>query len=166
MRPHSVQDTIFAHSFQEQAAFEKDQQGLHPNVEYSFARLIRGLASSRDAARQGFALALSEVLLRRTQYPFQFYRKSSALAVVPLYTLGIMCRYNYATQQDHGHFHFPGNLPPVGSCSGYLSDMSLGEEGSILWTTVWIYGNFTKRTSSQRERSSANRLQNGCATRW
>jgi chemotaxis protein histidine kinase CheA len=44
----------------------KDQEQLsrafHADVLYSFNRLLRGLSSSRDGARQGFSLALTELL--------------------------------------------------------------------------------------------------------
>ncbi|KAI8894276.1 DNA polymerase phi-domain-containing protein [Globomyces pollinis-pini] len=38
-------------------------ESLAPEVQYALKRLLRGLASSRDAARQGFAVALTELLI-------------------------------------------------------------------------------------------------------
>jgi DNA polymerase phi len=35
----------------------------HPEVEYIVKRLIKGLPSSRDGARQGFSIALTEVFI-------------------------------------------------------------------------------------------------------
>lgn len=40
---------------------EKLDQLCHPEVVYALKRLIRGLPSDREAARQGFSLALTEV---------------------------------------------------------------------------------------------------------
>ncbi len=40
-----------------------DDGGLCPSLTYSLKRLVRGLASSRAGARQGFSLALTELLL-------------------------------------------------------------------------------------------------------
>ena len=42
----------------------KVQQGkeLHPDTEYTLQRLVRGLCSGRDSARQGFSMALTEFL--------------------------------------------------------------------------------------------------------
>ena len=36
-------------------------EACSPDVAYAFKRLIRGLASSRDAARLGFSMTLSQV---------------------------------------------------------------------------------------------------------
>eukprot|EP01103_Thecamoeba_quadrilineata_P018509 TRINITY_DN705_c6_g1_i1.p1 TRINITY_DN705_c6_g1~~TRINITY_DN705_c6_g1_i1.p1 ORF type:complete len:1292 (-),score=381.84 TRINITY_DN705_c6_g1_i1:44-3919(-) len=47
--------------------FLGDQSESTPEINYSLERLSRGLASSHEAARQGFGLALSELLRR---YPF------------------------------------------------------------------------------------------------
>eukprot|EP00043_Microstomoeca_roanoka_P020426 m.248172 g.248172 ORF g.248172 m.248172 type:complete len:1393 (-) comp17163_c1_seq1:3493-7671(-) len=47
-----------------QAEFSGD--GLCPDLEYSFKRLVRGMGSNRKAARQGFGVALCEVL---AQFP-------------------------------------------------------------------------------------------------
>ena len=41
---------------------QKEQPGLNGELEYCLTRLVKGLASSRLAARQGFAMALIEVL--------------------------------------------------------------------------------------------------------
>jgi len=41
---------------------DKAIEGCHPKVAYSLKRLCKGLASSRKAARQGFALALTALL--------------------------------------------------------------------------------------------------------
>lgn len=41
---------------------DKAIEGCHPTVAYSLKRLCKGLASSRKAARQGFALALTTLL--------------------------------------------------------------------------------------------------------
>jgi DNA polymerase phi len=35
---------------------------LNPNLQYALTRLVRGLSSSNPSARQGFALALTQVL--------------------------------------------------------------------------------------------------------
>ena len=43
----------------------------HTDEQYTLRRLVRGLASSRDAARQGFAMALSELLGRRKAISLQ-----------------------------------------------------------------------------------------------
>jgi DNA polymerase phi len=50
---------------------ENDEDSLEvncaPDVSYALKRLIRGLPSSREAARQGYSLALTEVsLVNRT----------------------------------------------------------------------------------------------------
>jgi hypothetical protein len=37
-------------------------EGVGTELEYTIRRLVRGLASSRQGARQGFSLALTEVL--------------------------------------------------------------------------------------------------------
>ncbi|KAG0348544.1 DNA-directed DNA polymerase [Podila humilis] len=42
---------------------ERLDQLCHPDVVYSLKRLIRGLPSDREAARQGFSLALTELLI-------------------------------------------------------------------------------------------------------
>ncbi|KAG0206596.1 DNA-directed DNA polymerase [Mortierella sp. NVP41] len=42
---------------------EKLDQLCHPEVVYALKRLIRGLPSDREAARQGFSLALTELLI-------------------------------------------------------------------------------------------------------
>ncbi|KAI8606640.1 DNA polymerase phi-domain-containing protein [Dissophora ornata] len=42
---------------------EKLDQLCHPDVVYALKRLIRGLPSDREAARQGFSLALTELLI-------------------------------------------------------------------------------------------------------
>lgn len=40
---------------------ERLDQLCHPEVVYALKRLLRGLPSDREAARQGFSLALTEV---------------------------------------------------------------------------------------------------------
>jgi DNA polymerase phi len=39
----------------------EDLENVTPNLSYALKRLIKGLSSSRKAARQGFSLALSQV---------------------------------------------------------------------------------------------------------
>ena len=41
-----------------------------PDVLYALKRLIRGLPSSRDSSRQGFSVALTEVILTKYFYYF------------------------------------------------------------------------------------------------
>ena len=52
---HSSSDALIVNS----SDLEKQ---LAPDVSYGLKRLLRGLPSSRDGARQGFSVALSEVL--------------------------------------------------------------------------------------------------------
>ncbi|KAI9140281.1 hypothetical protein BKA69DRAFT_533978 [Paraphysoderma sedebokerense] len=44
------------------STFSELEPFLHPDVVYSLKRLLKGLASSREAARQGFTVALIELL--------------------------------------------------------------------------------------------------------
>jgi DNA polymerase phi len=54
---------------------QEETQGL---VDYALKRLVRGLGSSRECARQGFSVALCEVL---TQVP-QYTDTSKVLAIL------------------------------------------------------------------------------------
>ncbi|KAG0239379.1 DNA polymerase phi-domain-containing protein [Mortierella sp. GBAus27b] len=49
--------------FAEDITEERLDQLCHPDVVYALKRLIRGLPSDREAARQGFSLALTELLV-------------------------------------------------------------------------------------------------------
>jgi DNA polymerase phi len=51
------------HEEEEQVSTQEDGE-VAPNMKYSLTRLVRGLGSSRGSARQGFAAALTEVLLQ------------------------------------------------------------------------------------------------------
>ena len=41
---------------------QNDNNTSHDDLDYCLKRLVRGLSSSRDCARQGFSLALIQVL--------------------------------------------------------------------------------------------------------
>ena len=49
------------------AAAESESEGPSVDLQYSLKRLIRGLASSRDGAREGFCLALVQLLRTRPE---------------------------------------------------------------------------------------------------
>jgi DNA polymerase phi len=61
--------TAFEESGGKTDATENDEDSLEatcaPDVSYALKRLIRGLPSSREAARQGYSLALTEVPFAR-----------------------------------------------------------------------------------------------------
>ena len=61
---HSAAVAIAEHLESAQRAHEEHSGGTSqcPDLEYALKRLIRGLASPRDCARQGFGAALSTVL--------------------------------------------------------------------------------------------------------
>lgn len=55
-------------------------KGVNMDLNYTLDRLIKGLLSKRSSAREGFALALSEVLyiLRIKILPYSHYKRSFA----------------------------------------------------------------------------------------
>ena len=68
------------------AAAEKAHEGEGPSsdLSYSLKRLIRGLASSRDGAREGFCLALVQVLRTRHEIePLDVFKQVIDLLQVP-----------------------------------------------------------------------------------
>jgi DNA polymerase phi len=57
------------------AAKSSGKATVNDDIEYALKRLIRGLSSSREAARQGFAGCLCELLKSQQQFDFDFVVK-------------------------------------------------------------------------------------------
>lgn len=62
LKENSVDALIKAYASDINATFEQAKPALHEDVRYGINRLIRGLSSSREAARQGFTAALCGLL--------------------------------------------------------------------------------------------------------
>lgn len=76
-----------------------------PDVSYAFKRLIRGLSSSRDGARQGFSVALTEVSSIIIINSHTFIGLKIDSAIISLYG----CCHHSRNQREKWQENYPRN---------------------------------------------------------
>jgi hypothetical protein len=113
-------------------------EGVGTELEYTIRRLVRGLASSRQGARQGFSLALTEVLSEFPEVDIETVMKTmeESMAVTGV------CLWRMWDDVPEMKYFGPFSWRWLESVSwDYICqcrlDEGTGRESQLLWPRLW-----------------------------